>query len=175
MKPLPFIIFGVYILLYVLAGFIFGVMPVVNALVVMFILATIIYIWILVEEKPWKFSLVGENLAAYALMAYGIIFFLLDGSREKWHAVQEYHHPLRGDRPGSCGEYIVYGNWTNRWFGVKSPDDAREQLEKFKNTLKTVGDIYRRFIESDVRAREKDIEAYDKKVEREKALPDCIE
>ena len=40
MKPLPFIIFGVYILLYVLAGFIFGVMPVVNALVVMFILAT---------------------------------------------------------------------------------------------------------------------------------------
>lgn len=106
---------------------------------------------------------------------YDLEFCLLDGSREKWHAVQEYHHPLRGDRPGSCGEYIVYGNWTTRLFGVKSPDDARNQLEKFKNTLKTVGDIYRRFIESDARAREKDIEAYDKKVEREKALPDCIE
>ena len=77
MKPLPFIIFGVYILLYVLAGFIFGAMPVVNALVVMFILATIIYIWILVEEKPWKFAFVGENLAAYAIMAYGVTFFLI--------------------------------------------------------------------------------------------------
>ena len=77
MKPLPFIIFGVYILLFVLAGFIFGAMPVVNALVVMFILATIIYIWILVEEKPWKFAFVGENLAAYAIMAYGMVFFLI--------------------------------------------------------------------------------------------------
>ena len=106
---------------------------------------------------------------------YNLEFCLLDGSREKWHAVQEYHHPLCGDRPGSCSEYIVYGNWTNRWFGVKSPGDAREQFEKFKGTLKTVGDIYRRFIESDVRAREKDIEDYEKKVEREKAFPDCIE
>ena len=77
MKPLPFIIFGAYILLYVLAGFIFGAMPVVNALVVMFILATINYIWILVEEKPWKFAFVGENLVAYAIMAYGITFFLI--------------------------------------------------------------------------------------------------
>ncbi len=77
MKPLPFIIFGVYILLYVLAGFIFGAMPVVKALVVMFILATIIYIWILVEEKPWKFAFVGENLVAYAIMAYGMTFFLV--------------------------------------------------------------------------------------------------
>lgn len=41
--------------------------------------------------------------------------------------------------------------------------------------MKTVGDIYKRFIESDVRAREKDIEAYDKKMARENALPDCIE
>lgn len=77
MKPLPFIISGVYILLFVLAGFIFGAMPVVNALVVMFILATIIYIWILVEEKPWKFAGVGENLVAYALIAYGVTFFLI--------------------------------------------------------------------------------------------------
>lgn len=77
MKPLPFIIFGLYILLYVIAGFIFGAIPVVKALVVMFILATIIYIWILVEDKPWKFAFVGENLAAYALMAYGMTFFLI--------------------------------------------------------------------------------------------------
>ena len=77
MKPLPFIIIGVYILLYVLAGFIFGAMPVVNALVVMFILATIIYIWILAEEKPWKFAQVSENFLAYAIMAYGAVFFLI--------------------------------------------------------------------------------------------------
>ena len=77
MKPLPFIISGVYILLYVLAGFIFGAMPVVKALVVMFILATIIYIWILVEEKPWKFACAGENLVAYAFIAYGMTFFLV--------------------------------------------------------------------------------------------------
>lgn len=106
---------------------------------------------------------------------YNLEFCLLDGSREKWHAVQEYHHPLAGYRPGSGNEYTVYGNWTNRWFRVKSPDDARKQFEKFKNTLKTVGDIYRRFIESDVRKREKDIDTYEKKVAREKALPDCIE
>lgn len=77
MKPLPFIISGVYILLFVLAGFIFGAMPVVKALAVMFILATIIYIWILVEEKPWKFAGVGENLVGYALIAYGVTFFVI--------------------------------------------------------------------------------------------------
>ena len=77
MKSLPFIIFGVYILLFVLAGVIFGAMPVVKILVAMFILATIIFIWILVEEKPWKFAFVGENLVAYALMAYGMTFFLI--------------------------------------------------------------------------------------------------
>ncbi len=77
MKPLPFIIFGVYVLIYVLAGFIFGAMPVLKTLGVMFMLATILYIWILVEEKPWKFAFVGENLVAYAIMAYGMVFFLI--------------------------------------------------------------------------------------------------
>ena len=77
MKPLPFIITGLYILLYVLAGFLFSAIAVVNVLVAKFIIATLIYAVIIVEEKPWRFANPGENFLAYAIMAYGIVFFLV--------------------------------------------------------------------------------------------------
>ena len=106
---------------------------------------------------------------------YNLEFCLLDGSKEAWHVVQQYHHPLRGDKPGVDADISIYGNWTNRWFEVESPEDARCQLEKFKASYKTAGDIYRRFIEPDVRAREADMEAYENEKKRERELPACIE
>lgn len=77
MKPLPFIVLALYISLYVIAGFIFSAIAVVNVLVVMFLVATGIYAVIIVQEKPWRFVNPGENFLAYAIMAYGIVFFLV--------------------------------------------------------------------------------------------------
>lgn len=77
MKPTPFIIVGVYILMFVLAGFIFGAKPVICVLGVMLAIATVLYISIIIEEKPWKFAFPGESFLAYAIMAYGVVLFLL--------------------------------------------------------------------------------------------------
>lgn len=77
MKLTPFIIVGVYILMFVLAGFIFGAKPVICVLGVMLAIATVLYIAIIIEETPWKFAFPGENFLAYAILAYGVVLFLL--------------------------------------------------------------------------------------------------
>ena len=77
MKPTPFIIVGVYILMFVLAGFIFGAKPVICVLGVMLAIATVLYIAIIIEETPWKFAFPRENFLAYAILAYGGVLFLL--------------------------------------------------------------------------------------------------
>ena len=77
MKPLPFIVLALYISLYVIAGFIFSAIAVVNVLVVMFLVATVIYAVIIVQEKPWAYYKPGENFLAYAIIAYGFVFFLV--------------------------------------------------------------------------------------------------
>lgn len=77
MKPTPFIIVGVYILMFVLAGFIFGAKPVICVLGGMLAIATLLYISIIIEEKPWKFAFPGESFLAYAILAYGGVLFLL--------------------------------------------------------------------------------------------------
>lgn len=77
MKPLPFIIVGIYILMFVAAGFVFGVKPVICVLGVMLAIATLLYIGIIIEEKPWKFPFPGENFLAYAILAYCVVLFWL--------------------------------------------------------------------------------------------------
>lgn len=77
MKPIPFIVVALYISLYVLAGFIFSATAVVKVLAVMFLVATVIYAIIIVQEKPWAYYKPGENFLAYAIMAYGLVFFLV--------------------------------------------------------------------------------------------------
>ena len=77
MKPLPFIIMGVYVLMFVVAGFVFGVKPVLWTLGGMLAIATVLYIVIIIEEKPWKFAFPGENFLAYAILAYGAVLLLL--------------------------------------------------------------------------------------------------
>lgn len=77
MKPTPFIIMGIYVLMFVVAGLIFGAKPVLWTLGVMLAIATVLYIAIIIEEKPWKFAFPGENFLAYAILAYGGVLFLL--------------------------------------------------------------------------------------------------
>ena len=77
MKPLPFIIVGIYILMFVVAGFVFGAKSVICTLASMLAIATVLYIAIIIEEKPWKFAFPGENFLVYAIMAYGVVLFLL--------------------------------------------------------------------------------------------------
>ena len=76
MKPLPFIIMGIYVLMFVVAGLIFGAKLVLWTLGVMLAIATVLYIAIIIEETPWKFACPGENFLAYAILAYGGVLFL---------------------------------------------------------------------------------------------------
>lgn len=69
MKPLPFIIMGIYVLMFVVAGLIFGAKPVLWTLGVMLAIATVLYVAIIIiEEKPWKIAFPGENFLAYAIV-----------------------------------------------------------------------------------------------------------
>lgn len=63
--------------MFVAAGFVFGVKPVLWTLGGMLAIATVLYIAIIIEEKPWKFASPGENFLAYAILAYGAVLFLL--------------------------------------------------------------------------------------------------
>ena len=74
MKPRPFIVLGIYIMLFVIAGLIFGFGIVGYILLGMAIVGTFLYIAILAQEKPWKYALPWENTLAYAAMAYGALY-----------------------------------------------------------------------------------------------------
>lgn len=74
MKPLPFIVLGIYIMLFVITGLIFGFGIVGYILLGMVIVGTFIYIAILAQETPWKYALPWENTLAYAAMAYGAVY-----------------------------------------------------------------------------------------------------
>lgn len=74
MKPLPFIVLGIYIMLFVIAGLIFGFGIVGYILLGMAIIGTFLYIAILAQETPWKYALPLENTLAYAAMAYGAVY-----------------------------------------------------------------------------------------------------
>ena len=74
MKPLPFIVLGIYVMLFVIAGLIFSFGTIGYILLGMAAIGTVLYIAILIEEKPWRYALPWENTFAYALMAYGAIF-----------------------------------------------------------------------------------------------------
>lgn len=75
MKPLPFIVLGIYIMLFVIAGIVFGFGPIGHILAGMAAIGTVLFIAILIQEKPWKYALPWENIFAYAVMAYGAIYF----------------------------------------------------------------------------------------------------
>lgn len=77
MKPIPVIVLAAYILLFAIVGLIFGWMAVVYALLSMFVLGTVIYVLVLVEEEPWKYSNTTENMFGYALMAYCVVFLFI--------------------------------------------------------------------------------------------------
>lgn len=77
MKPIPIIVLVTYILLFVIAGLIFGAAPVLYTLAVMFALATVFFILILIEEHPWSYAYFWDNLLGYAMMAYGAVFFFV--------------------------------------------------------------------------------------------------
>ncbi len=74
MKPLPFIVLGIYIMLFVITGLVFGFGIVGYILLGMAIVGTFIYIAILAQETPWKYALPWENTLAYAAMAYGAVY-----------------------------------------------------------------------------------------------------
>ena len=74
MKPLPFIVLGIYIMLFVITGLIFGFGIVGYILLGMAIVGTFIYIAILAQETPWKYALPWENTLDYAAMAYGAVY-----------------------------------------------------------------------------------------------------
>ena len=122
-------------------------------------------------DKPVKIRFVHSHENVYLLE-----FCLTDGSREKWNTLQTYNKAFSGDKPGQDDPTVsVYGNWCETWFYVSSPDDAREQLAKLKESLKTVGDIYDMYIEKSIERRDADMAEYERRQAEEKSLPDVLE
>ena len=78
MVPLKYTIgiLAIYVALFIILGFI-SLPTLLLVLGIMFVISTIIYVVILIEERIWTYSLIWDNLVGYAAMAYGIVFFLL--------------------------------------------------------------------------------------------------
>lgn len=78
MVPLKYTIgiLAIYVALFVILGFV-SLPALLLVLGLMFVISTIIYIGILIQEKIWTYSVIWDNLIGYAVMAYGIVFFLL--------------------------------------------------------------------------------------------------
>lgn len=62
-----------------------------------------------------------------------------------WHVVEEYE-------PGTVGSPFLRGKWSDRWFKVPTLKHGEELIAKLRDKLKTVGDIYRTYIEPGERA-----------------------
>ena len=87
-------------------------------------------------EKPVKLRLVHEYHEYYRLE------FCTTSRRwfNLWHAVKEYE-------PGFVVSYFVTGGWKTRWFKVPTAAHGEELIVKLREKLKTVGDIYHKYIE----------------------------
>lgn len=120
-------------------------------------------------QEPVKIRLVHDFEDEYAME------FCLLNERPHWYQVQEYSRTIDNTyKPGSSSCY-THGVWTTRWFEVRDADHAKKILENYRKKIKTVGDIYRIFIEKGVNEREADMEAYIKYQSHMDSLPDCIE
>lgn len=122
-------------------------------------------------NEPVKIRLVNDFEDEYAME-----FCLLNETPRwhgpSWHQVQTYVCALRGTEPGTG---LSTGVWTTRWFEVRDADHAKKILENYREKIKTVGDIYRLFIENSIRERERDMEAYKKYKSHLDSLPNCVE
>ena len=90
------------------------------------------------EKKIVKLRLVHDYKNKYVLK------FRTEGWCSLWHTVEEYTPTTcRSDRPG---DGTIYGNWNVRWWTINSDIYGKRLLEELRSELKTVGDIYRRYI-----------------------------
>ena len=84
--------------------------------------------------------------------------FKTTGWFAKWITVEEYNPTISAsDRPGGISSY---GNWENRWWSIESNEYGKKLLDKLRAELKTVGDIYHAYIESDEKRMADDYKRY---------------
>ena len=62
-----------------------------------------------------------------------------------WNVVEKY-------TPGEVGDSLLIGEWSALWFKVPTLKYGEELIAKLREKLKTVGDIYRTYIEPGERA-----------------------
>ena len=77
--------------------------------------------------------------------------------------------------PGTGCPDMHYGNWSPRLFHVADPADGRLLLAQFQAKIRTVGDIYRMFIEDGVKMMENDSTQYRNYIKSVKAMPEIYD
>ena len=96
---------------------------------------------------------------------YTLQFTTPDGdplSRLSWYAVRTYvPTPSRLHRPGDGCPEKLYGNWVHHTIYVEDPEAGKQILQKLRETIHTVHDIYRTFIEDGMKQMESDRERYE--------------
>ena len=96
--------------------------------------------------------------------------------RPSWYAVRTYvPTPSRLHKPGDGCPEKLYGNWVHYTVYVENPEAGKQMLQKLREAIHTVRDIYRTFIEDGIRQMESDRERYEEYRKTVEKLPERIE
>lgn len=105
-----------------------------------------------IDKQILKIRFVHSYKEYYSLQ------FKTTGWFAKWITVEEYKPTISAsDKPGGISSY---GNWENRWWRIESNDYGKKLLDELRAQLKTVGDIYRTYIEPEEKRMAADYKRY---------------
>jgi len=90
---------------------------------------------------------------------YYVLQFKTAGWFTRWITVTQYTPTIsRSHKPGDS---LSYGKWGNRWWRIDSNKYGEKLQKELCDSLKTVGDIYRKFIEPDENRMKYDYKMYE--------------
>ncbi len=105
-----------------------------------------------IDKQILKLRFVHSYKEYYSLQ------FKTPGWFAQWITVEKYLPTVSAsDKPGGV---TSYGNWEKRWWRIESNDYGKKLLDELRAKLKTVGDIYRTYIEPEEKRMEADYKRY---------------
>lgn len=106
-----------------------------------------------IDKKILELRFVHSYKEYYSLQ------FKTPGWFAQWITVEQYTPTISAsDKPGGL---TSYGDWGNRWWKIESNDYGKKRLDELRAKLKTVGDIYRTYIEPDEKRMTADYKRYE--------------
>ena len=99
-----------------------------------------------------KLRLVHDYKKNYVLQFQTVGWFA------RWITVTTYIPTI--SRSYKPGDSFAYGNWCNRWWTIETNEYGEKLKKELCDSLKTVGDIYHKFIEPDENRMESDYKRY---------------